>query len=182
MAQQGVRLEILGRAELREAVAAAQGAKYQSLRHALKVEGQDIRSTFIQRDLSGRPGINAPMWRKGKYVFSFVSGDTDRDIGVSIGINKALRVHEEGFTFHPVKGQWIYIRANKRRMTGKIQKGTRTGQIVARVKQVTIPKRTHFVDLVQKMAPEAAERAARAMFTGVVEAVQSVPLRPTGKA
>jgi len=117
--------------------------------------------------LSGSPGIKGGPWRKGKQVFSFVTGssnDTADQLDVAVGINKAIRVHEEGHTFHPVKGNWIYIRKNKH--------GRGTGQIVARVKQVVIPKRTHFVDLSKEMAPGVLEKVGAAGVRGVLVAAE----------
>ena len=79
-----------------------------------------------------------------------------------IGINKALRVHEEGHTFTPTKGEWLFIRTGKR--------GNK--QVVAKVKRVVIPKRTHFRQTVKSMAPDEMEKAAKEGTRGIQMAIQ----------
>lgn len=159
-----ISIAVLGAKEFVAGLKDAQLLKVRYMRSELKRGGQRVRREFIRRDLSGPPGIHGGPWRKGKAVFSFVQGSSDDDLAVNVGINKALRVHEEGHTFHPVKGSWLYIRTNKA--------GRGTGTIVGRVKQVVIPKRTHFVDLTKEMAPDVLRKAAEAGVRGVQVAVQ----------
>jgi hypothetical protein len=153
-----------GLSELRATIVDAQKLKVQFMRSEFKRGGNRVRREFIRRDLSGRPGIEGGPWRKGKHIFSYVVGKHPDDVGVMVGINKALRVHEEGHTFHPVKGQYLYLRSGKH--------GRGTGTIVGRVKQVTIPKRTHFVDLTKEMAPDIVRKAGEAGYRGVVVAAE----------
>ena len=158
---------ILGLTEFIAGIKEAQVLKARFMRSELKRGGQRVRKEFIRRDLSGSPGIEGGPWRKGKHVFSFVTGssnDTADQLEAAVGINRAIRVHEEGHTFHPVKGSWIYIRKNKG--------GRGTGVIVARVKQVVIPKRTHFVALCKEMAPSVLRKAGEAGVRGVVVATE----------
>jgi hypothetical protein len=161
-----------GLTELKATIVDAQKLKVQFMRSEFKRGGNRVRREFIRRDLSGRPGIEGGPWRKGKHVFSYVVGRSQDDVGVMVGINKALRVHEEGHTFHPVKGQYLYLRSNKH--------GRGTGTIMARVKQVTIPKRTHFVDLTREMAPSIVQKAGEAGYRGVVVAAERHLKRFTG--
>lgn len=157
-------IALLGAAEFIRGIKDAQLTKVKFMRSELKRGGQRVRREYIRRDLSGRPGIHGGQFRKGKQVFSFVKGQSDNDLAVNVGISKGLRVHEEGFTFHPKTGRFLYIRKNKH--------GRGTGDIVARVKQVTIPKRTNFVPLTKQMAPDVLRKAGEAGVRGVQVAVE----------
>lgn len=157
-------ITLLGATEFIRGIKDAQLTKVRFMRSELKRGGQRVRREYIRRDLSGRPGIHGGAFRKGKQVFSFVKGASDNDLAVNVGISKGLRVHEEGFTFHPKTGEFIYIRKNKH--------GRGTGEIVARVKQVVIPKRTNFVPLTRLMAPEVLRKAGEAGMRGVQVAVE----------
>lgn len=125
------------------------------MRSELKRGGLRIRREFIRKDLSGAPGIKGGVFRKGKHVFSFIQ-PSGTDPTLFVGINRALRVHEEGHTFTPTKGEWLFIHKGK---------GDKR-QIVAKVKQVVIPKRTHFRELVKDMAPEVLAKAASEQVRG----------------
>lgn len=159
-----VQVAILGIKELAATIADAQKLKVQFGRSEFKRGGNRWRREFIRRDLSGRPGIEGGPWRKGKQIINYVVGRSEDDIGVMVGMNRALRVHEEGHTFHPVKGSWLYIR------TGKSGRGT--GTVVARKKQVTIPSRTHGIQLAKEMAPGIVQKAGEAMLRGVQVAAE----------
>lgn len=160
----GLVFEALGAKELAEGFRDSQKTKLRFMRSEAKRGGQRVRKEFIRRDLSGRPGIVGGRFRKGKQVFTFVSGREGKDISANIGITKGLRVHEEGFTFRPRRGEYLFIRENKH--------GRGTGEIVAKVKQVTIPKRTHLRVRVKEMAPEVAERIAQAGARGVAVSIR----------
>lgn len=157
-------ITLLGATEFIRGIQEAQITKVRFMRSELKRGGQRVRREFIRRDLSGRPGIHGGKFRKGKSVFSFVKGTSDNDLAVNVGLSKGLNVHEQGFTFLPKKGSYLYIRKGKH--------GRGTGTIVARVKQVTIPKRTHFVPLTKQMAPEVLRKAGEAGVRGVQVAVE----------
>ena len=160
----GLVFEALGAKELAEGFRDSQKTKVRFMRSEAKRGGQRVRKVFIRKDLSGRPGIEGGQFKKGKQVFTFVSGRDGEDISANIGISKGLRTHEEGFTFRPRRGEYLYIRAHKT--------GRGTGQIVAKVKQVTIPKRTHLRVRVKEMAPEVAQKIAEAGARGVEVSVK----------
>ncbi|MCS6297162.1 MAG: hypothetical protein H8K09_13080 [Nitrospira sp.] len=155
---------LLGAAEFIRGIKEAQLTKVKFMRSELKRGGQRVRREFIRRDLSGRPGIHGGKFRVGKKVFSFVKGASENELAVNVGISKSLRVHEEGFTFRPKTGEFIYIK--------KDRTGRNDGTIVAKVRQVVIPKRTNFVPLTKQMAPEVLRKAGEAGMRGVQVAVE----------
>lgn len=149
--------------EFAHGVEDAQKAKVRFMRSEMKRGGSRIRRQFIRTDLSGLPGIKGGVFRQGKNVFSFIkAGDTTDEPMLFIGINRALRVHEEGHTFTPTKGEWLFLRKGKR--------GHK--EVFAKVKQVVIPKRTHFRQTVKSMAPDEMERAAKEGARGIALAIQ----------
>jgi hypothetical protein len=152
---------VSGIREFEHAVDEAQKKKLTFMRSELKRGGVRIRREFIRRDLSGPPGIKGGGFKKGKQVFSSVTGEA-KDLGVRVGISRALRIHEEGFTFRPVKGVWLFIRTGTR---GK-------KQIVARAKQIFIPKRTNFRGVVKEQAPAVLEKVAAAGVRAVEVTIQ----------
>lgn len=160
----GLSFDVLGAKELAQGFRDGQKTKLRFMRSEAKRGGQRVRKAFIRKDLSGRPGIEGGQFKKGKQVFTFVSGKEGEDISANIGISKGLRTHEEGFTFRPRRGEWLFIRAHKA--------GRGTGEIVAKVKQVTIPKRTHLRVRVKEMAPEVAQKIAEAGARGVEVSVK----------
>ena len=154
---------VTGVKEFAQGIEDAQKAKVRFMRSEMKRGGNRIRRQFIRTDLSGLPGIKGGVFRTGKHVFSFIKAeDTTDEPMLFIGINRALRVHEEGHTFTPTKGEWLFLRKGKR--------GHK--EVFAKVKRVVIPKRTHFRDTVTSMAPDEMEKAAKEGARGIELAIQ----------
>ena len=121
----------------------------QFMRREMKRGVNRVRKTFINEQLKGRPGIAAGKLAKGKNVWTYVTGDTTKNISGSIGISRILNVHEQGATIRAkAVGGMLYLR------------GKGKGKIIAVVPQVVIPKRLHFRELVRRESPKVLAKVA----------------------
>ncbi|WP_447979082.1 hypothetical protein [Candidatus Nitrospira bockiana] len=147
-------MRVVNLPEFVEGIAEGHKLQLSFQRGELKRGGKRVRRQFIRESLSGRPGIKGGAFKKGKQIFSFVKGASASDLAVHVGISRAIRVHEEGYTFKPLHGDRLYIRA--------AAKGGGKGEIVATAAQVTIPKRTRFRAVAKELAPAILEKTAQA--------------------
>lgn len=143
--------QVIGVKEFVQGIENAQKLKYRYMRSEANRGAKRVRKYFIREDLSGRPGIEGGQFKKGKQVFTFISTRQGGDITANVGISKGLRVHEEGHVFRPTTGDWLFIHSKKA-----------GGKIVAKVREITIPKRTNFRVRVREMAPEVLRKIAAA--------------------
>jgi len=108
-----------------------------------------IRKNFIQAQLQGPPGINAPKMSQGKNVFTFVQGSSLPALAAKIGISRVLHVHEIGMTI-PAHMGLLYLHEAGR------------GPIFAKVPQVVIPARLKFRVQVAAEGPAMLVKVAQA--------------------
>jgi hypothetical protein len=118
--------------------------------------GKRVVRLFKKEWLSGAPGIKGGQFKKGKHVFFFPRFGAVDD--VAVGISRILRVHEEGAEIKARSG-FLYLT----KKTGIAGKGT----IVAKVRRVKIPARTHFRILVRGLAPDIAVRVGKANMRAI---------------
>jgi hypothetical protein len=136
------------------------------MRSELKRGAQRIRKSFIDTQLKGPPGITAGPLAKGKNIWTYVHGGGDEgDLFAKIGISRILHVHEIGLTIKARRGKFLFLHV----------KGKKSA-IFARVEQVTIPARLHFVQEVRDLAPgelaKVAEAGARGVEVGISRALK----------
>lgn len=138
----------------------AQGTKTRFMRTELKRGAQRVKKTFVKEQLQGPPGIKAGALAKGKNIWTFVTGDSDKNLSAKIGISRILHVHEKGMTIEPKRARALFIHAKG---SGPV-KGR---EIVAVVPQVVIPARLKFRELVQREAPKVLAKVASEGARGV---------------
>ena len=155
-------------------VAAAQKLSLRYGRTELKRGAQRIRKSFIKEQLQGPPGIKAGPLAKGKNIWTFVTGDTHKNMSAKIGISRILHVHEKGLTIKAAGSDRLYLRAK-----GAGPRATRP--IVGVTQQVVIPARLKFRQLVARDAPKmllkVGQESARGVSDGISKALKGTIAR-----
>jgi hypothetical protein len=138
----------------------AQKTKTRFMRTELKRGAQRIKKTFIKEQLQGPPGIKAGALAKGKNIWTFVTGESDKNLSAKIGISRILHVHEKGLTITPKSGQLLFIHAKG---SGPVK----DREIVGAVPKVVIPARLKFRALVIGEAPKMLAKVASEGARGI---------------
>ncbi len=114
--------------------------------------GLRFRKRMKNERMHGRPGINAPRFSriKDKNLSSWTKGNSISSLTTSARITRILKVHEEGATIVPKKGEYLIIRG-------------KDGKIFARARRVVVPARLGFMSMWREVVPDEKERIKAAM-------------------
>jgi len=141
--------------ELQAALGDAPTETYRFVKQELFRFARRTRKKLIRERMQGAPGIKGGVLAKGGNVKAFQAGSDLPSLKAVNKISRVLRTHEEGHTFTPVKGSYLFLS----RKTGKSGKG----RIFARVRSVTISARLGFETLWEREVPDGQTRVHDAM-------------------
>lgn len=150
--------------ELRQAFDDAPKDTFRFVKQELFRFARRTRKKLIRERMQGAPGIKGGVLARGGNVKAFQTGT---DLGSLKAVNKIsriLRTHEEGHTFRPVRGEFLFL-SKKNGKAGQ-------GRIFARVRSVTIPSRLGFESLWRREVPDGQARVHDAMERGVRVAME----------
>ena len=133
-------------------------------RSELKRGLQRTRKSFINKQLKGRPGLEANRAAKGKNIWTFAGGNSPQLLFGKIGISRLLHTHEKGIRIQ------AKLNESGHALLDLHEKGTgpvKNRPIIAVVPQIKLPARLHFKQQVEAEAPGILRKVAEAEQRGI---------------